>query len=108
MALENPKRGPHSRRPSPHKKWCCKRIHVKQSAFWFLLVDSETGELNKGVTAASVFLLLDADIDDFQGAVHLKNSCILTGIDASQLVVYMNKAAFNRRNSAAGEETEQP
>jgi hypothetical protein len=86
----------------------CKRKQAKHSAFWFLLVDSATGQPYKGTTASSVSLSPDADIIEFRKLVHLEISCILTGIDPSDHLVYKNKTAFDRRNSAAGEEKEQP
>eukprot|EP00804_Cyclotella_cryptica_P011831 CCRYP_015337-RA/>CCRYP_015337-RA protein AED:0.32 eAED:0.78 QI:201/0/0/1/0/0/3/0/612 len=53
---------------------------AKQSAFRFLLVDSETGEPYKGFGIDAVSLSPDADIIQFRDAVHAKNSPILPGI----------------------------
>eukprot|EP00804_Cyclotella_cryptica_P011830 CCRYP_015337-RB/>CCRYP_015337-RB protein AED:0.28 eAED:0.75 QI:201/0/0/1/0/0/3/0/756 len=81
---------------------------AKQSAFRFLLVDSETGEPYKGFGIDAVSLSPDADIIQFRDAVHAKNSPILPGIVPVQLVVYKNKAAFDRRNNAEDKGKEQP
>jgi len=48
----------------------------------------------------------NSDVADFRDAVHLKNSPILTGFASSQLLVYANKAAFDKRNDA--DEKEEP
>jgi hypothetical protein len=73
---------------------------------WFMLLDSATGEPFKGTTVSSVLRssLVISVIDQFRDAVHLKNSSILTGITSSQLLVFMNKAAFDKRNADDGKE----
>ncbi|KAJ3198832.1 hypothetical protein HDU67_003373, partial [Dinochytrium kinnereticum] len=48
------------------------------------------------------------DVADFRKAVYRKNSSILTGINSSQLIVYKNKAAFDKRNAAIDDEKEEP
>jgi hypothetical protein len=85
-----------------------KRKQAKQSRFWYLLVDSETGELYKRTTADAVSLSTGAFVAQFRDAVHLENSCILTGIDPFNLLVYKNNAAFAGRNNAQDEGKEQP
>ena len=75
---------------------------------WFLLLDSATGEPYKETSADKVSVSSSADVADFREAVHLKNSSILTGIDSSQLVVFKNKTAFDKRNAAIDEEKEKP
>jgi hypothetical protein len=71
-----------------------------------VLLDSATGEPYKGVTADAVSLSPGSVVVQFRKAVQLKNSSILTGLSASQLLVYKNKAAFDKRN--AEEEKEEP
>ena len=75
---------------------------------WFLLLDSSTGEPYKGTSAEKVSVSSSADVADFRDAVQAKNSSILTGIDASQLLVFKNKADFDKRNAAIDEEKEKP
>ncbi|KAL7474436.1 hypothetical protein ACHAW6_000410, partial [Cyclotella cf. meneghiniana] len=75
---------------------------------WFLLLDSATGQPYKGTTADFVYLPSSAGVAEFRDAVHVKNSNKLTGRDASDLLVFKNKAAFDRRNNAEGDGKEQP
>ncbi|KAL7502695.1 hypothetical protein ACHAWX_000522 [Stephanocyclus meneghinianus] len=75
---------------------------------WFLLLDSVTGLPYKGTNANKVSVSSSADVVDFREAAHLKNSSTLTGITSAQLTVYKNKAAFDKRNAAAGEGREEP
>ena len=53
-----------------------------------------------GTYAAKVPVSTDADVADFRKAVHDENASILSGIISSQLIVYNNKEAFEKRNSA--------
>ena len=78
--------------------------------FWFLLLDSATGQPYKGTTADFVSLPPGAVVAEFRDAVLSKNPAILTGIAPSQLIVYRNIAAFDRRNNDAAnkEEKEEP
>jgi hypothetical protein len=71
-------------------------------------LDSATGQPYKGTSATKVSVASSADLDDFRDAVKSKNSSILTGIASSQLIVYKNKAAFNKRNAAVDEGKEEP
>lgn len=66
---------------------------------WYCLFDSSTGQPFLGTTADKVSVSTSADVADFRDAVHTKNASILTGIDASQLLVYKNKAYFHKRHS---------
>jgi hypothetical protein len=66
---------------------------------WFQLLDATTGQPYKATTATKVTVSSSADVDDFRKAVHLENSSILTGIASSQLIVYKNKSAFEKRNA---------
>ena len=75
---------------------------------WFLIVDSVTGKPYKGTTADYVSLPPGSVIAQFRDAAHLKNSSILTGITSSQLTVYKNKAAFDKRNAAVDDGKEEP
>jgi hypothetical protein len=78
--------------------------------FWFLLLDSATGQPYKGTTADFVSLPPGAVVAEFRKLIHHENPAILTGIAPSQLIVYRNIAAFDRRNNDATnkEEKEEP
>ena len=75
---------------------------------WFLLLDSATGQLYKGTTAEKVSGASSADVADFRKAALQDNAAILTGITSSQLLVYKNKTAFDKRNAVVDEEKEEP
>ncbi|KAJ3202072.1 hypothetical protein HDU67_000823 [Dinochytrium kinnereticum] len=75
---------------------------------WFLLLDSATGEPYKGTSADNVSVASSGDVADFREAVYLKNSSLLTGITSSQLLVYKNKAAFDKRNAAIDDGKKEP
>jgi hypothetical protein len=70
---------------------------------WFQLVD-ETGEFYKRTTASSVFISSNTVVDQFRKAVKAENSAILPGITSSQLLVYKNRKAFDKRNAEEGKE----
>ena len=74
------------------------------SLIWFLLLDSATGEPYKRTTADKVSVSSSADVADFRDAVKVKHSNKLSSVDASQLLVYKNKASFDKRNSQNGKE----
>ena len=78
---------------------------------WFLLVDSATGEPYKGTSASSILLssLVVAVVDQFRDVVKKKDkddgdAAILSPFKSSQLIVYKNKAAFEKRNASLDEE----
>ncbi len=75
---------------------------------WFLLLDAATGEPYKGTTADKVALSSTADVADFRDAVKAKFSNKLSSVDAGELHVYKNKAAFDKRNAAVDEGKEVP
>ena len=75
---------------------------------WFLLLDSVTGQPYKKTSADYGSLPPGSVIAQFRDAVQLKNSSILTGITSSQLLVYKNKTAFDKRNAAVDGEKEEP
>ncbi|KAL7519513.1 hypothetical protein ACHAWX_004263 [Stephanocyclus meneghinianus] len=75
---------------------------------WFLLVDSATGQPYKGTSVDAVSLPPDSFVVQFRKLVHLENSNKLTGVDASDLIVFKNKAALDKRNNAEGEGKELP
>jgi len=77
---------------------------------WFLLVDSITGQPYKGTTADKVSIASTADVADFRDAVKKKDkdAGVLNPFISSQLLVYKNKAAFDKRNAAADEGREEP
>ncbi len=77
---------------------------------WFLLLDSATGLPYKRTTASSIerSSLVAPVIDQFRKAVLQDNYSILTGITSSQLLVYKNRTAFDKRNAAVDEGKEEP
>jgi len=80
---------------------------------WFLLVDSITGQPYKGTTADKVSIASMADVADFRDAVKKKDkddgdAGVLNPFKSSQLLVFKNKAAFDKRNAAADEGREEP
>ena len=75
---------------------------------WFQLLDSATGQPYKGTSADKVAVSSTADVADFRDAVKAKFSNKLSSFDAADLVVYKNKAAFDKRNSAIDEGKEGP
>ena len=79
---------------------------------WFVLVDSATGEPYKGTSASSVIRnsLVVSVIDQFRDAVQLKydKPNYLNDIPSGALLVYKNKAAFDKRNAAVDEGNEEP
>jgi hypothetical protein len=75
---------------------------------WFLLLDSGSGLPYKRTSADYVCLAPGSVIAQFRDAAHLKNSSILTGITSSQLTVYKNKDAFEKRNAAIDEGRKEP
>jgi hypothetical protein len=81
---------------------------------WFQLLDSATGNPYKDTTVSSVLRssLVVPVVDQFRDAIFEKfdkqKSSVLTGFASSQLGVYKNKAAFDKRNSAVDERKEAP
>jgi len=77
---------------------------------WFLLLDSTTGQFYKGTTASSLLRvsLVVPVVDQFRDAVKKKHSNKLSSFDAADLLVYKNKAAFEKRNAAFVEGKEEP
>ena len=71
---------------------------------WFLLVDAADGQSYKGTSADKVSVLSSADVADFRHAVKAENSNKLSSIDAADLLVFKNKAAFDKRNADDGKE----
>ena len=71
---------------------------------WFLLLDSATGQPYKGTTVSSILRssLVVPVIDQFRKAVKVKYSNKLLSVDAGDLIVYKNKAAFDKRNAQEG------
>ena len=94
--------------PIKSKKLKMASNNPQQQLVWFFLLDSSTGMPYKGTSADAVSLPPRSVIVHFRDAVHLKNSSILTGIASSQLLVYMTKAAFDKRNAAVDEEKVEP
>jgi len=79
---------------------------TQQRLIWYCLFDSSTGQPFRKTTASSVFLPTDYVIDQFRQAVKTENTSILAGIVASQLLVYKNKLAFDKRHNIDHEKQE--
>ena len=78
---------------------------MSSTKFWFLLLDSvTTGQPYEGSTADFVSLPPGSVVAEFRKLAHHEHSSILTGIAPSQLLVYKNKASFDKRNNAAEDE----
>jgi hypothetical protein len=75
---------------------------IMSSPFWFILVDSN-GVPYKSTTADKVSIPSCADVADFRDAAKTKHSNKLSSVDAAELLVYKNKAAFDKRNAAVDE-----
>jgi hypothetical protein len=79
------------------------------SFVWFHLVDSATGLPYKGTTYDKVAISSCADVVEFRKAVKAEYSdSHLKGVAPSNLLVYKNKAAFDKRNAAADDGKEEP
>ena len=72
---------------------------MSSSLIWFHLYDAGTGQPYKGSSVDAVSCSPGSIVLQFRDAVYLKNSSILTGFASSQLLVYKNKAAFDKRNA---------
>ncbi|KAL3815268.1 hypothetical protein ACHAXA_001880 [Cyclostephanos tholiformis] len=77
--------------------------HPPSPLIWFLLLDSVTGQPYKGTTADYVSIYSGAVVAEFRKLVHRENSNKLANIDASDLLIYENKAAFDNRSTADSE-----
>ena len=77
--------------------------HPPSPLVWFLLLDSETGEPYKNTTTDYVSHPPGAVVAEFRDAVRSKNPNKLASVDASDLLVYKNKAAFDSRSAAENE-----
>ena len=73
---------------------------------WFHLLDAATGLSYKGTTADYVFLPPGSVIAQFRDAVKAKydQPNYLKDIPSGTLIVYKNKAAFDKRNADEGKE----
>jgi hypothetical protein len=69
-------------------------------------LDSKTGEQYKNSSVSSIkhSLITVPVIDQFQKLAHHEHSNKLNHINAPDLLVYKNKASFNKRNDAAEDE----
>ena len=77
--------------------------HPPSPLVWFLLLDSETGEPYKNTTTDYVSHPPGAVVAEFRKLVHRENPNKLASVDASDLLVYKNKAAFDSRSAAENE-----
>jgi hypothetical protein len=75
---------------------------------WFLLLDSATGLPYKGTGADKVAVYSSADVADFRKVVKTEHSNKLSSVDAADLLVYKNIAAFNKRNATVADGKEEP
>ena len=64
--------------------------------YWYQLVREDGNPMG---SATKVKLNSDSDIDDFRKAVKAENAATLRDVDARNLTVYGNKAAFNESQS---------
>jgi hypothetical protein len=73
---------------------------------WFHLYDAATGQPFKGTSASSIMSssLVVPVVDQFRDAVKGKHSNKLSSVDAADLLVYKNKATFDKRNADEGKE----
>ena len=80
---------------------------------WFQIYDSASGKPYKGTTPDYVCLLPGSVIAQFRDAVKKKenydrDAAVLSPFKSSQLLVYKNKAAFDKRNVPSDEVKEEP
>jgi hypothetical protein len=78
---------------------------------WFVLVDSVTGNPYKATSVSSILRSSIAVpvVDQFRDAVKAKNAdSHLKGVAASDLIIYKNKTAFDKRNATDNEGKEEP
>ena len=84
----------------------------QRSLVWFVLLDSTTDQPYNGCIAETVSIASSAYVADFRNAVMKKyedqDSIFQTGIVSSQLLVYKNKATFEKRNGLIDEDKEEP
>jgi hypothetical protein len=71
---------------------------------WFHLYDAATGLPYKGTSCDFVSPPPRSVIAQFRDAVYAKNPNKLSSLDAADLLVYKNKEAFDKRNTAVNEE----
>jgi len=69
------------------------------SLIWYHLYDSKTGKPYMGTSADKISVPSSADIADFRDAVKAKNPNKLSSVDAADLLVFKNKAAFDKRDA---------
>ncbi|KAL3765634.1 hypothetical protein ACHAW5_000317 [Stephanodiscus triporus] len=77
---------------------------LSSSKFWFQLLDYATGQPYEASMADFVSLPPGSLVAEFRDAVLSKNPNKLDRVDASDLLVYKNKASFDKRNNAAEDE----
>lgn len=82
------------------------RGHMSGS-IWFLLVDATTGKPYRGAAIASIPRFPTVpNVDRFRATVKSSygESCFLNGVSSCCLIVFKNKASFDRRDAASGRE----
>jgi len=80
------------------------------SLVWFVLLDSATGEPFEDTSASSILVssLTVPVVDQFRKAVKAEYSNKLSSVDAGALLVYKNKAEFDKRNIQLAAERGKP
>jgi len=72
-------------------------------SIWYHLIDLTTGQSYRHTTASSVKLFSYDSIDDCRQAIRDENRNKLATVDASDLLVYKNKEAFDNRTHSSEE-----
>ncbi|KAL7485127.1 hypothetical protein ACHAW6_015145 [Cyclotella cf. meneghiniana] len=77
---------------------------------WFLLLDSASGKPYKDTSVSSVLpsSLVVPVVDHFRKAVKAEYSNKLSSVDSGTLLVYKNRAAFEKRNAAVDDGEKEP
>jgi hypothetical protein len=78
---------------------------LMSSQVWYELVDSATGLPYKGTRAAMLTFCYSDHVFLFKKAVKAENPNILSTVDASQLVVYKDRAAFDGKQEPLEEDS---
>ena len=87
------------------------RADVYEQLIWFQLMDAVTGQPFKDTIPYWVSLAPSANVLEFLEEVKdedKKDGTLLTGIAATQLRAYKNKASFDKRNAAVRMEKKSP
>ena len=77
---------------------------LSPAVIWLKILDLVSGLPYKGINADILSLPSGPIVVEFRKAVYLEYSDMLTAIKQSQLIIYMNKEAFNKRIAVGGSE----